>query len=201
MCSSDLVVLMMDSVTRLAMAQREIGLAAGEPPTTRGYPPSVFALLPRLLERAGNDETGTMTAFYTVLVEGDDLNEPITDAVRGTLDGHIVLSRQLADRGHFPAIEILGSVSRVMPNIVDERHRRLATDLRDVLSAYESARDLIDIGAYVAGSNPAVDRALRLMPRLRRFLQQTPDEMSSLEETLNALERILREQPAGEESP
>lgn len=194
------VVLMMDSVTRLAMAQREIGLAAGEPPTTRGYPPSVFALLPRLLERAGNAEVGSITAFYTVLVEGDDLNEPITDAVRGTLDGHIVLSRQLADRGHFPAIEILGSVSRVMPSIIDERHRRLATDLREVLGAYESARDLIDIGAYVAGSNPAVDRALRLMPRLRRFLQQTPDERSSLEETLDALERILSEQPTGEES-
>jgi FliI/YscN family ATPase len=194
------VVLMMDSVTRLAMAQREIGLAAGEPPTTRGYPPSVFALLPRLLERAGNAEVGSITAFYTVLVEGDDLNEPITDAVRGTLDGHIVLSRQLADRGHFPAIEILGSVSRVMPSIIDERHRRLATDLREVLGAYESARDLIDIGAYVAGSNPAVDRALRLMPRLRRFLQQTPDERSSLEETLNTLERILSEQSTGEES-
>jgi FliI/YscN family ATPase len=187
------VVLMMDSVTRLAMAQREIGLAAGEPPTSRGYPPSVFALLPRLLERAGTAEIGAITAFYTVLVEGDDLNEPITDAVRGTLDGHIVLSRQLADRGHFPAIDVLASVSRLMPGIVDERHKRLASDLREVLDTYESARDLIDIGAYVHGSNPSIDRALRLVPKLRRFLQQGPEERTAFDQTLNHLERLLTE--------
>ncbi len=186
------VVLMMDSVTRLAMAQREVGLAAGEPPATRGYPPSVFALLPRLLERAGNAERGSITAFYTVLVEGDDLNEPISDTVRGILDGHIVLSRSLADRGHFPAIDILASVSRLMPLLVDDRHRALASELRELLAAYESTRDLIDIGAYVSGSNPTVDRALALLPELRRFLQQRPEEQASFAETIEWLARILR---------
>ncbi|MDI3341739.1 MAG: FliI/YscN family ATPase [Sphaerobacter sp.] len=186
------VVLLMDSVTRLAMAQREIGLAVGEPPTTRGYTPSVFALLPRLLERAGNSDRGSITAFYTVLVEGDDLTEPVTDAVRGILDGHIYLSRQLADSGHFPAIEVLGSVSRVMPNIVDERHRQLATEVRELMAAYEGARDLIEIGAYAAGSNPAVDRAIAVMPRLRAFLRQAPDEPAPLAETLARLEAELQ---------
>ncbi|MDW7982644.1 MAG: FliI/YscN family ATPase [Thermomicrobium sp.] len=185
------VVLMMDSVTRLAMAQREVGLAAGEPPATRGYPPSVFALLPRLLERAGTAEVGSITAFYTVLVEGDDLNEPIADTVRGILDGHIVLSRVLADRGHFPAIDVLASVSRLMPNLVTERHRQLAAELRELLAAYENARDLIDIGAYVSGTNPTVDRALGLMPELRRFLQQRPEERATFEETVARLEALL----------
>ncbi|MCM8746456.1 FliI/YscN family ATPase [Thermomicrobium sp. CFH 73360] len=189
------VVLMMDSVTRLAMAQREVGLAAGEPPATRGYPPSVFALLPRLLERAGNSERGSITAFYTVLVEGDDLNEPIADTVRGILDGHIVLSRALADRGHFPAIDILASVSRLMPNLVSERHRALAAEVRELLAAYESARDLVDIGAYVSGTNPAVDRALALLPELRRFLQQRPEECTTFEETLAWLEKLLTGKP------
>ncbi|GBD20936.1 Flagellum-specific ATP synthase [bacterium HR28] len=189
------VVLMMDSVTRLAMAQREVGLAAGEPPATRGYPPSVFALLPRLLERAGNSERGSITAFYTVLVEGDDLNEPIADTVRGILDGHIVLSRALADRGHFPAIDILASVSRLMPNLVSERHRALAAELRELLAAYESARDLVDIGAYVSGTNPTVDRALALLPELRRFLQQRPEECTTFEETLAWLEKLLTGKP------
>lgn len=186
------VVLMMDSVTRLAMAQREVGLAAGEPPATRGYPPSVFALLPRLLERAGNADQGSITAFYTVLVEGDDLNEPISDAVRGILDGHIVLSRTLADRGHFPAIDLLASVSRLMPNLVDRRHWELAGELRELLAAYESTRDLIAIGAYVSGTNPMVDRALSVLPELRRFLQQRPNEPAPFPETLAWLERILR---------
>jgi len=186
------VVLMMDSVTRLAMAQREVGLAAGEPPATRGYPPSVFALLPRLLERAGNAEQGSITAFYTVLVEGDDLNEPISDTVRGILDGHIVLARTLADRGHYPAIDVLASVSRLMPSLVTPDHRALASEVRELLAAYESARDLIDIGAYVHGTNPTVDRALSLMPEIRRFLQQKPEERATFAETVASLERLLR---------
>ena len=186
------VVLMMDSVTRLAMAQREVGLAAGEPPATRGYPPSVFALLPRLLERAGNAEQGSITAFYTVLVEGDDLNEPISDTVRGILDGHIVLARTLADRGHYPAIDVLASVSRLMPSLVTPDHRALASDVRELLAAYESARDLIDIGAYVHGTNPTVDRALGLMPEIRGFLQQKPEERATFAETIAWLERLMR---------
>jgi flagellum-specific ATP synthase len=186
------VVLMMDSVTRLAMAQREVGLAAGEPPATRGYPPSVFALLPRLLERAGNAEQGSITAFYTVLVEGDDLNEPISDTVRGILDGHIVLARTLADRGHYPAIDVLASVSRLMPSLVTPDHRALASEVRELLAAYESARDLIDIGAYVHGTNPTVDRALSLMPEIRRCLQQKPEERATFAETVAWLERLLR---------
>ncbi|WP_448575581.1 FliI/YscN family ATPase [Thermomicrobium sp.] len=186
------VVLMMDSVTRLAMAQREVGLAAGEPPATRGYPPSVFALLPRLLERAGNAEQGSITAFYTVLVEGDDLNEPISDTVRGILDGHIVLARTLADRGHYPAIDVLASVSRLMPILVTPEHRALASEVRELLAAYESARDLIDIGAYVHGTNPTVDRALGLMPEIRGFLQQKPEERATFAETIAWLERLLR---------
>jgi len=187
------VALLMDSVTRLAMAQREIGLAVGEPPTTRGYTPSVFALLPRLLERAGNAERGSITAFYTVLVEGDDLTEPVTDAVRGILDGHIYLSRKLADSGHFPAIEVLGSVSRLMNAIVDERHRRLAAEMRELMAAHEGARDLIEIGAYAAGSNPVVDRAIDRMPRIRDFLRQAPDEPARMDETLDRLAAVLGE--------
>jgi FliI/YscN family ATPase len=185
------VMLMMDSVTRLAMAQREIGLAAGEPPTTRGYTPSVFALLPRVLERAGTSASGSITAFYTVLVEGDDLSEPVTDTVRGILDGHIHLSRKLADRNQFPAIEIGGSVSRLMNAVADERHKRLASDLRGVMAVYESAHDLIEIGAYVAGSNPQVDRAVALMPRIREFLKQTPGDQAPFHDTLDQLEAIL----------
>ncbi len=186
------VTLMMDSVTRFAMAQREIGLAAGEPPATRGYTPSVFAVLPRLLERSGNGILGSITAFYTVLVEGDDLSEPVTDTVRGILDGHIHLSRQLADKSHFPAIEVSGSVSRLMNVVVDERHRRLSSDLRETLAWYESARDLIDIGAYVAGSNPAVDRAIALMPNIWDFLRQLPTEQTPFTESIDRLEAVLR---------
>lgn len=186
------VTLMMDSVTRFAMAQREIGLAAGEPPATRGYTPSVFAVLPRLLERSGNGVSGSITAFYTVLVEGDDLSEPVTDTVRGILDGHIHLSRQLADKSHFPAIEVSGSVSRLMNVVTDERHRQLSADLRETLAWYESARDLIDIGAYVSGSNPAVDRAITLMPNIRGFLRQLPTEQTSFPETIDRLEAVLR---------
>jgi FliI/YscN family ATPase len=182
------VLLVMDSVTRLAMAQREIALGAGEPPALRGYPPSVFAYLARILERAANTERGTITGFYTVLVEGDDLSEPVADSVRSILDGHIVLSRLLAERTHYPAIDVLASVSRVMPAVTDERHRRLAAALRATLAVYEESRDLIEVGAYAAGSNPEVDRAIALRPAILAFLQQRPDETSSLAEAIAGLE-------------
>jgi flagellum-specific ATP synthase len=185
------VLLMMDSVTRLAMAQREIGLAAGEPPATRGYPPSVFALLPRVLERTGNAPVGSITAFYTVLVEGDDISEPVTDTVRGILDGHIHLSRKLADKNHFPAIEVGGSVSRLMNAVVEDRHRQLSADLRGIMAAYENAQDLIDIGAYVSGTNPQIDRAVTLMPKIRDFLRQVPGTTTSFDESVAELDAIL----------
>lgn len=185
------VALMMDSVTRLAMAQREIGLAAGEPPTSRGYTPSVFSLLPKVLERAGMGEVGSITAFYTVLVDGDDLSEPVTDAVRGILDGHIYLSRDLANENHFPAIDVLGSISRVMRDIVDERHYRLADDLRHIMATYHHARDMIDIGAYTSGSNPMIDRAVQLMGQINGFLRQAPDDQTPLPAALERLEGIL----------
>jgi flagellum-specific ATP synthase len=170
------VMLMMDSVTRFAWAQREIGLAIGEPPTTRGYTPSVLAMLPKLLERAGTSERGSITGLYTVLVDGDDMNEPIADAARSILDGHIVLGRELAARDHYPAIDVLESVSRVMPDIVDETHRRAAQNVRALMAHYRSAEDLIQMGAYVAGSNPAVDRAIQRHAAIRAFLVQPPDE-------------------------
>ncbi|MEZ4572505.1 MAG: EscN/YscN/HrcN family type III secretion system ATPase, partial [Thermomicrobiales bacterium] len=185
------VALMMDSVTRLAMAQREIGLAAGEPPTSRGYTPSVFSLLPKVLERAGMGEVGSITAFYTVLVDGDDFTEPVTDAVRSILDGHIYLSRDLANENHFPAVDVLGSVSRVMRDIVDDRHYRLADDLRHIMATYHHARDMIDIGAYSAGSNPKIDRAVRLMGQINSFLRQSSEDVSSVERSLDRIEGIL----------
>ncbi|HET9078180.1 MAG TPA: FliI/YscN family ATPase [Acidimicrobiales bacterium] len=166
------VVLMMDSLTRFAMAQREVGLSAGEPPATRGYPPSVFSVLPRLLERAGAGEVGSITGLYTVLVEGDDMNEPIADAARSILDGHVVLSRRLATSGHFPSIEVLDSISRVEPAITTPDQRALTAEVRRLLAAYRDTRDLIEIGAYVAGANPLVDRAVRLKDRIDGFLRQ-----------------------------
>ena len=187
------VLLLMDSVTRLAMAQREVGLAAGEPPALRGYPPSVFATLPRLLERAGCGATGAITAFYTVLVEGDDLTEPVTDTARGTLDGHIVLSRALAGENHYPAVDVLASVSRVMPAVVSAAHLAAAATLRGLLAAYNDARDLISVGAYQTGANAQVDRALRLLPEIQRFLRQRPDEPTSFEDTVAALDIITAE--------
>ena len=192
------VLFMMDSVTRLAMAQREIGLGAGEPPALRGYPPSVFSLLPQLLERAGNSDRGTMTGLYTVLVEGDDMNEPIADTVRSILDGHIVLTRALAERNHYPAIDVLGSISRVMPAVSQPRHRRLAAALRAALAEYEGARDLIEVGAYAAGSNPAIDRAIALRPAIERFLCQGIDQPGDLAGAIGGLERLdlLAEVPA-----
>ncbi len=166
------VVLMMDSLTRFAMAQREVGLSAGEPPATRGYPPSVFSVLPKLLERAGSAEVGSITGLYTVLVEGDDMNEPIADSARSILDGHITLSRRLATAGHFPSIEVLDSISRVEPAVTSVDQRELARELRRLLAAYRDAKDLIEIGAYVAGANPVVDRAVELKDRIDAYLRQ-----------------------------
>lgn len=179
------VMLLIDSLSRIAMAQREIGLAAGEPPTSKGYPPSVFAALPRLVERAGNDAgQGSITALYTVLAEGDDLADPVTDNARAALDGHIVLSRKMAMAGHFPAVDVLASVSRCMSDVTTVAHRELATTVRDVLSAHKEAADLIDVGAYQAGSNPRVDRAIAVIGTLNAFLKQSPGEHFSLEHTL-----------------
>ena len=174
------VLLMMDSITRVAWAQREIGLASGEPPTTRGYTPSVFAVLPQLLERAGTSERGSITGLYTVLVEGDDMNEPVADTVRGILDGHIVLTRELAARNHYPAIDVLASVSRLMVNVTTREHRDCAGKLRDVLATYKASEDLINIGAYANGSNAGVDYALTKIDPANAFLRQGIDERSDL---------------------
>ncbi len=185
------VVLIMDSVTRLCMAQREIGLAVGEPPATRGYPPSVFALLPRLLERSGTSARGSITGFYAVLVEGDDMNEPVTDAVRGILDGHVTLSRELAAQNQYPAIDVLQSVSRVMPALVEENHRRAAGEFRSLLASMREARDLIDIGAYQPGSNPQIDRARSLIDGLTAFLKQGVDDRSAFGESAQGLRQVV----------
>jgi flagellum-specific ATP synthase len=176
------VMLMMDSVTRFAMAQREVGLAIGEPTTTRGYTPSVFAMLPKLLERAGTSDHGTITALYTVLVDGDDMNEPVADAVRSILDGHIVLSRRLAAANQYPAIDVLASVSRVMPDVVTPAHYQAASRVRDVMATYKDAEDLVNIGAYVAGSNPRVDHALARIEGVRGFMRQGIHETSTYED-------------------
>ncbi len=180
----------MDSVTRFAMAQREVGLAIGEPPASKGYTPSVFALLPRLLERAGTNEHGTITGFFTVLVEGDDFNEPICDAARGILDGHIILSRHLAARNHYPAIDVLNSVSRVMPAVTVPEHRAYAAQTRKLLATYEKARDLINIGAYVTGSDPEIDAAITALPAIMALLQQNQAEFTPFEKTQTMLEAI-----------
>lgn len=181
------VLLMVDSLTRWAMAQREVGLAVGEPPTTRGYPPSVFAGLPKILERAGNSDKGSITAIYTVLVEADDFNEPISDTVRSIVDGHIILSRRLAESNHYPAVDVLASVSRLMNDIVTEEHREAANRLRSLMSAYESAKDLIEIGAYKSGTNPLVDKAVEMKDEIDSFLKQGVFEKASFEETLQKL--------------
>jgi flagellum-specific ATP synthase len=190
------VLLLIDSLSRVAMAQREIGLAAGEPPTSRGYPPSVFAMIPRLVERAGNAEgQGSITAMYTVLAEGDDLTDPVVDASRAALDGHIVLSRKLAMAGHFPAVDVLASVSRVMSDVAAPDHIALARRVREVLSAYKDASDLVEVGAYVAGTNPKVDAALRCINDLNAFLRQEPNERFALKETLSRLRQALDGKP------
>ncbi|MGI6544736.1 MAG: flagellar protein export ATPase FliI [Limnochordia bacterium] len=181
------VLLLMDSLTRFAMAQREIGLAIGEPPTTRGYTPSVFSLLPKLLERAGPGEKGAVTGFYTVLVDGDDFTEPIADAVRSIVDGHIVLSRQLGERNHYPAIDVLASVSRVMSGIVDDKHRRAAGLLRDALATYRDAEDLVNVGAYKRGANARIDQALDAIDAVNAFLRQERDEGCTFEAAYRAL--------------
>jgi flagellum-specific ATP synthase len=181
------VLLLMDSLTRFAMAQREIGLAAGEPPTTRGYPPSVFSMLPRLVERAGRTELGSITAFYTVLVEGDDSNEPISDTVRGLLDGHTYLSRKLAAKGHYPAIDISVSLSRLMNELVNPEHRAAAVHLRSMLAKYAENEDLINIGAYRTGSNPEIDQAIAIRPAILAYLQQGMHERSNAQDALKKL--------------
>ncbi len=184
------VLLMMDSLTRFSMAQREIGLAVGEPPVSRGYTPSVFSVMPKLLERTGNSDCGSITALYTVLVDGDDMNEPITDAARGILDGHIVLSRRLANKNHYPAIDILQSVSRVMTEVVTPEHKEYANYLTSVVATYRESEDLINIGAYSKGSNPEIDEAINNIKAINNFLQQKVDEQFSIDQVKQALENI-----------
>lgn len=185
------VVLMMDSLTRFSMAQREVGLAIGEPPVTKGYTPSVFAVLPKLLERAGNSSKGSITGLYTVLVDGDDMNEPIADAVRGILDGHIVLSRNLANKNHYPAIDILASVSRVMPNIVDKEHIGIVGQIKDLMATYRDSEDLINIGAYIKGTNKKVDMAIEKIEAINDFLKQGVHDRLTFDEIVELLRGIL----------
>jgi flagellum-specific ATP synthase len=191
------VLLVMDSVTRLAMAQREIGLAAGEPPSQKGYTPSVFHMLPKVLERAGNFARGSITAFFTVLVEGDDFNEPVADAVRAILDGHIVLSRQLASQGHYPAIDILHSVSRLTSQIASPTQKDAARKMREALSAYRDAEDLIQLGAYVSGSNSLLDTSIRMRPELLEFLRQDHAGSASYQETMTRMQDLALRLTAG----
>lgn len=192
--------LMMDSVTRFATAQREVGLAIGEPPTTRAYTPSVFAELPKLLERAGTNDKGSITGLYTVLVEADDMNEPVADAARAILDGHIVLSRELASANHFPAIDILESVSRVMPEVITKGHNSAASKVRDIMASYKRSADLINIGAYAPGSNPRVDLAIAMIDDIRSFLRQDVNERASLEDARDMLFALVGEAPDEDEA-
>lgn len=185
------VLLMMDSLTRFSMAQREIGLASGEPPVTRGYPPSVYAEMPKLLERAGRDKQGSITGLYTVLVDGDDFNEPITDTARGILDGHIMLNRKLAHKNHYPAIDILQSISRCMSGIATKEHKNDANRLKNVLATYNDAEDLINIGAYKKGSNPEIDEAIQYISKVNAFLCQQTDEKYTFEETVENLHKLF----------
>ena len=185
------VLFMMDSVTRFAMAQREIGLATGEPPTTKGYTPSVFAMLPRLMERAGTSEKGSITAIYTVLVDGGDMDEPIADAARGILDGHMILQRELAAKNHYPCIGIGHSVSRLMSAVASEEHKKAGGQLREVLAKYTEAEDLINIGAYVEGSNPKIDYAISKIEAVNKFLKQGTFESFKFDEVINMLKSIF----------
>ncbi|PWB43987.1 MAG: EscN/YscN/HrcN family type III secretion system ATPase [Candidatus Methylomirabilota bacterium] len=196
------VVLMMDSLTRFALAQREIGLSVGEPPTTRGYPPSAFAMLPGLLERAGTaDHGGSITGLYTILVEGDDMNEPVADHARAILDGHIVLTRELAERNHYPPVDFLGSVSRLMSVVAPPEVKGAAAKCRELLAAHRQAQDLINIGAYVSGSNPKVDEALRHMTRIEAFLRQSPDERSDFAGMMERLVGLFAPEVGAEPTP
>jgi flagellum-specific ATP synthase len=185
------VLLMMDSLTRFAMAHREIGLAVGEPPIARGYTPSIYTELPKLLERSGNFEKGSITGIYTVLVEGDDTNEPISDTVRGIVDGHIVLSRKLAHRNHYPAIDVSQSISRLMSSIASEEHKALASSIRDIMAVYEENADMVAIGAYKKGTNPALDNALDRMPDVDAFLKQGIEESYEYDEILEQMRGVL----------
>lgn len=184
------VLLMMDSLTRVAMALREVGLAVGEPPTSRGYTPSVFAFMPKLLERSGTSDTGSITGLYTVLVEGDDMNEPVADMVRGLLDGHIVLSRELAEQNHFPAVDVLGSISRLMVHITEKEHRDAAGKIRDLMAVYKRSEDLINIGAYVQGSNPKLDLAVILKPEIDQLLRQEMNENAAYADTVAQMVKL-----------
>ncbi|MFW6276776.1 MAG: FliI/YscN family ATPase, partial [Bacteroidota bacterium] len=181
------VMLMMDSATRLAMAQREVGLTIGEPPTTKGYTPSVFSLLQKTMERAGNSDKGSITGLYTVLVEGDDLNEPVADAARGILDGHVVLSRRLASMGHYPAIDVLESISRVKNDLITADHSKASMDVQEMLATYHEAEDLISVGAYKNGTNPRIDRAIALNRDINAYLKQGIDEADNMDETISKL--------------
>jgi len=187
------VLLLTDSTTRMAMAQRQIGLSAGEPPTTKGYPPSVFSLLPKLLERSGQTSRGSITGLYTVLVEGDDIAEPISDAIRGTLDGHVWLSRDLANRGHYPAVSVLESISRVMTDVIDEEHHKAAAVVRRVLAVWSDIEDLVNVGAYAAGTNVEFDVAVKMKPAIDEFLQQPIEERAILSETRDSLLKLASE--------
>lgn len=185
------VMLMMDSITRLAMAQREVGLSVGEPPTTKGYTPSVFNLMQKTMERSGTADKGSITALYSVLVEGDDLNEPISDTARGILDGHIVLSRNLASMGHYPAIDILESISRLKNDIIDDEHKKASMEIQKLLAAYKNAADLINVGAYQAGANPIIDKAIALKQPIENFLTQNIEESSTFDDTKEQLLNLM----------
>jgi flagellum-specific ATP synthase len=185
------VMLLMDSLTRYAMAQREVGLAVGEPPVTRGYTPSVFAVMPKLLERAGTSEVGSITGMYTVLVDGDDMNEPVADTVRGILDGHIVLSRSLANKNHYPAVDVLASISRVMPNIIDNEQKEYANEIKNLMAVYKEAEDLINIGAYTRGSNKSIDLAIEKIEHINKFLRQETHEKVEVHEVLANMKNII----------
>lgn len=186
------VILMMDSVTRFAMAQREIGLAIGEPPATKGYTPSVFAMLPKLMERSGMSDKGSITAFYTVLVDGDDFNEPIADATRSILDGHIVLSRDLAAKNHYPAIDVLNSISRLMPEISDKDHKSIASNARDLMATYKDSEDLINIGAYVKGSNKKIDESIKYNNKIEDYLKQRVEEKSEFNDSIRKIKELFK---------
>jgi flagellum-specific ATP synthase len=193
--------ILFDSVTRFAMAQREVGLAAGEPSATRGYPPSVFTMLPKMLERAGNCKEGSITGFYTVLVEADDMNDPIADAVRGILDGHIVLERSIANKGHYPAIDVLSSLSRCMKDVISKQHANLATTMRELLAAYHEVEDMVLLGTYVRGANTVTDKAIDMIQDLNTFLKQGIFEPTSFKETVEYMRSLLLEEEAGQVMP